>query len=381
MPGIYRSRLPHGTRERDDVDAGGAGSAQGRGSGGDRRACRVHVVDEQDPTPRGAGAEGATNVAAALCPRQPALRRQRPGAPEERCDGQLPASSELAGEPFRRMVPALQAPVSVRRDERNLVGGRRWHDLLDDQGGERREPAQPALLPGGDERPDRREWPRTRAQTPAVILYTSGSDGSPKGVIQTHTNFMQKTRVCADAFGTTPADRFAIFSTYTVGQGIMTALNALLFGAALCPYDVRHLGLEALAAWLKRERITIYVSSASLFRSFVRGFDGSTRFDDLRMIRIGGERVTPADVAAYRRVFTPTTRLLISYSATETGPISMHWVDDNEQYPDAIVPVGRPADGVTILIVGDDGRELGAGDQGEIVVRSARVRGRAEFKQ
>ena len=162
-------------------------------------------------------------------------------------------------------------------------------------------------------------------------------------MIQTHTNLMQKTRVCADAFGTTPADRFAIFSTYAVGQGIMTALNALLFGAALCPYDVRHLGLEALADWLKRERITIYVASASLFRSFVRGFDGSTRFDDLRMIRIGGERVTPADVAAYRRVFTPTTRLLISYSATETGPISMHWVDDNEHTPMGSCPsVARP---------------------------------------
>ena len=214
-------------------------------------------------------------------------------------------------------------------------------------------------------------WPAVRASDPAIILYTSGSDGTPKGVIQTHRNLLQKVGVCTRAFETTPADRFALFSTYAVGQGLITMLNALAVGAALCQFDVKQRGLDELAAWLEEERITIYVSSATLFRTLARALATPRPYPDLRLVRLSGERVTPADVMAHRRLFRDSARLLVSYSATETGLISMHFVDPEETFPDGVVPVGPPVEGMAVRVVDDQGRDLGDGEEGELIVRSA----------
>jgi acyl-coenzyme A synthetase/AMP-(fatty) acid ligase/aryl carrier-like protein len=215
-------------------------------------------------------------------------------------------------------------------------------------------------------------------------MYTSGSSGEPKGVVQTHRSVLQKIRATTLMLEITPADRIAMFSTYAVGQGLTAVFSALLRGGAVCQFDVRRQGLEQLARWLVEQRISIYISSATLFRSLVRTLDRSARFPDLRLIRLGSERVTTEDVDAYRRLFgvslthkttheseSTAPRLLIAYSSTETANISMHFVRPDEQFPDGIVPVGRPSEGVTVSVVDESGQPLPPGEEGEIVVRSA----------
>jgi len=215
-----------------------------------------------------------------------------------------------------------------------------------------------------------RVWPRVRPADPATILYTSGTSGKPKGVIQTHGNILNKVDVCAAAFATTPSDRFSLLTWYAMAQGTIVTANALLSGATLCAFNVRQEGLSALADWMVRERISIYVSVSTLFRSLARTLEPTRRFPDVRLVRIGGERVTVEDVAAYRRLFPPPTRLLVSYAATEAGPISLHEIGDGETFPDGVVPVGKALAGVTVLICDEHGRRLPDGDQGEVVVRS-----------
>src|SRR6185436_18069260 len=161
-----------------------------------------------------------------------------------------------------------------------------------------------------------RAWPRVEPADPATILYTSGTSGKPKGVIQTHGNILNKVDVCAVAFRTTRADRISLLTWYAMAQGMIVTASALLRGATLCAFDVRQEGLTALADWLVTQRISVYVSVASLFRSFARTLDPSRQFPDVRLVRIGGERVTPDDVAAHRRHF-PRARLLVSYAADE----------------------------------------------------------------
>ena len=213
-------------------------------------------------------------------------------------------------------------------------------------------------------------WPRVRAADPATILYTSGTSGKPKGVIQTHGNILNKVDVCAVAFRTTPADRFSLLTWYAMAQGMIVTASALLHGATLCVFDVRRDGLTALADWLVAERISVYVSVASLFRSFTRTLDPFRRFPAARLVRIGGERVTPDDVAA-QRVHFPRARFLVSYAATEAGPIAMHAVGADETFPDGVVPVGTPLNGVTVFVRDEAGRQMPDGEKGELVVRSA----------
>ena len=218
-----------------------------------------------------------------------------------------------------------------------------------------------------------RTWPCVRPTDPATILYTSGTSGKPKGVIQTHGNILKKVDVCAEAFGTTGADRFAVLTWLAMAQGTVIAANALLTGATLCSFNVRREGLTAFADWLVEQHISIYVSVASLFRTFARTLDSSRQFPDVRLVRIGGERVMPDDVAAYRRHFSPRSRFLVSYAATETGPIALHEVGPAETFPDGVVPVGKPFDGVTVLVRNEHGQQVPDGLTGELIIRSAYI--------
>ena len=64
---------------------------------------------------------------------------------------------------------------------------------------------------------------------------------------------------------------------------------------------MRRLGFERLAKWLEDERISIYISSATLFRALARAAAGELHCPDLRLIRLGSERVTVEDVRAAAR--------------------------------------------------------------------------------
>jgi len=214
-----------------------------------------------------------------------------------------------------------------------------------------------------------RRWPTLDVSDPAVISYTSGSTGQPKGVVQSHASIMQKLWATAQRLETTPDDRITMFSTYAVGQGMTAAMSALVCGATVCQFDVRRLGFERLAKWLVDERISIYISSATLIRALGRA-TGEVGCTGLRVVRVGSERVTVEDVAACRRMF-PQARMLIAYSSTETANIAMHVVGEHETFPSGVVPVGLPNPGVTVSIIDDAGEALQPGQEGEVVVQSA----------
>jgi amino acid adenylation domain-containing protein len=214
-----------------------------------------------------------------------------------------------------------------------------------------------------------RRWPTLDVSDPAVISYTSGSTGQPKGVVQSHASIMHKLWATAQRLETTPDDRITMFSTYAVGQGMTAAMSALVCGATVCQFDVRRLGFERLAKWLVDERISIYISSATLIRALGRA-TGEVGCTGLRVVRVGSERVTVEDVTACRRMF-PQARMLIAYSSTETANIAMHVVGEHETFPSGVVPVGLPNPGVTVSIIDDAGEALQPGQEGEVVVQSA----------
>ena len=165
-------------------------------------------------------------------------------------------------------------------------------------------------------------------------------------------------------------DRVTLFATFGTGQGSTMTLLTLLSGATLCPFKVREEGVTGLASWLRAHRITVYGSSVTLFRSLAKNLDDAVDYPDLRLIRIGGERVTPHDIELARRHF-PTAEFIHTYSATETGNIAMHRIPPNAQFAtNATVPVGRPSDGVRVRIFSEDGRDVPVGEVGEIVVCS-----------
>ncbi|MGH8772796.1 MAG: AMP-binding protein, partial [Burkholderiales bacterium] len=122
----------------------------------------------------------------------------------------------------------------------------------------------------------------------AYILYTSGSTGQPKGVLQNHRNVLNDIRQYTNTLAISADDRMTLLYSFSVNGAVRGIFGALLNGASLFPLDVKTKGFASLAQMMQRERITFYHSVPTMFRHFAATLNGGEDFSALRVIRFGG---------------------------------------------------------------------------------------------
>jgi amino acid adenylation domain-containing protein len=203
----------------------------------------------------------------------------------------------------------------------------------------------------------------------AQIIYTSGSTGQPKGVFRNHRRILHDIMLEINAAHICPDDRLIQLRSLSFGAGIKDVLKAMLSGAANFPYDVKTDGLSNLPDFLIRHRITIYISSPSIFRYFVRQLSGKEGFPFLRMIQLGGEPVSNHEVEAYKKHFAQNCLLLHRLSSTETGTLCLYFIGKETELSTVIVPVGYPVEGKEVFLLDENGDAVAPGEVGEIAVK------------
>ena len=204
----------------------------------------------------------------------------------------------------------------------------------------------------------------------ALLLYTSGSTGAPKGIVQSHRNVLHDTMHYTNRGRLTHEDRFLLISSVSFAASLRTIYTALLNGASLHPFDVNTEGFPRLAQWMREQAITIYRSVPTVFRYFVSTLTGDDQFPALRLLYLGGEPVSRTDVELYRRHFGRGCVLVNRLGSTETLTYRSSFIDHDTPIPEGPVPVGYAVPGKEVLIVDADGRPVPPGEAGEIVVRS-----------
>ncbi len=203
----------------------------------------------------------------------------------------------------------------------------------------------------------------------AVILYTSGTTGKPKGAELTHANLHTNATVAAGTLvEISDQDRLlgALPLFHSFGQ--TCCLNAAVCNGAMISLIPRFDPAKALEI-IGRDQITIFEGVPTMYNAMLavenrEDYDTST----LRLCLSGGAAMPAETMRSFEEAFN--CKILEGYGLSETSPVASFNHPDRERKPGSI---GTPIKGVEMKVVDDDGNEVEQGEVGEIVIRGHNV--------
>ncbi|MCH2133690.1 MAG: AMP-binding protein [Phycisphaerales bacterium] len=201
----------------------------------------------------------------------------------------------------------------------------------------------------------------------AVILYTSGTSGRPKGVMLTVDNLATNVAQCARWADFTRRDRFlgVLPQFHSFGLCVGTILPFSL--GCRVAYTAQFKVVRVLEL-MRSLRPTIFMAIPSMHNALLQAKSASADdFTSLRFLVSGGEPLPDAVYDGFAERFK--MRICEGFGMTETSPVT-NWTLPHEERRGT---VGRSLDGVEEIIVGDDGTRLGPDQDGELRIRGGNV--------
>lgn len=202
----------------------------------------------------------------------------------------------------------------------------------------------------------------------AVILYTSGTTGRPKGAMLTHNNLYSNARDVADYLGYSENDRivatlpvFHVFALTVVINAPLVKGATILLVPRFSPADVFSI--------VKEKQATIFAAVPTMYNFMYQFPDGNP--DDFKSVRIaisGGSSLPVALLHNFEEKFD--VRISEGYGLSEASPVTCFNPLDRERIPGSI---GTSIINVENKIINELGDELPDGEVGELIVRGPNV--------
>jgi long-chain acyl-CoA synthetase len=201
----------------------------------------------------------------------------------------------------------------------------------------------------------------------AVVLYTSGTSGRPKGVMLTGGNIGANVRQAAEWVDFGPSDRIlgVLPQFHSFGLTVLTMLPLATGASAV--YTARFVPRK-LIELAKEHRPTALVAIPSMYNALRLLRDAGK--DDLKSLRFavsGGEPLPEAVYDGFHERFG--IEINEGYGLTETAPVT-NWCRPHEQRRKC---VGRALPGIEQRIVGPDGKALGPNEDGEVRMKGPNI--------
>jgi long-chain acyl-CoA synthetase len=202
-----------------------------------------------------------------------------------------------------------------------------------------------------------------------VVLYTSGTTGTPKGAELTHANLRRNCSIVTQKLGGFSAEDVLLGALplfHSFGQ--TCAMNSGVgIGArvTLLPRFDPDKALEII----ERDRVTVFQGVPTMYNAMLHsGSAGGADTSTLRLCISGGSAMPAELMRAFEEKFG--CMILEGYGLSETSPVASFNHPDRERKPGSI---GTPIEGVEMEAWDDDGNEVPQGEVGEIVIRGHNV--------
>jgi long-chain acyl-CoA synthetase len=202
----------------------------------------------------------------------------------------------------------------------------------------------------------------------AVILYTSGTTGLPKGAELTHDNLRRNAEVNRDLLGLEEGVRVLGCLPLFHSFGQTCALNATIAARGVLTLLPRFDAEQALDL-LESERIEVFLGVPTMYAALAQAPSAATR--DLAALSTcvsGGAALPLGVLQSFESTFGCV--VLEGYGLSETSPTA---TTNRRDRPRKVGSVGVPVDGVEIGVVDDAGRPVPSGTVGEVVIRGHNV--------
>jgi long-chain acyl-CoA synthetase len=201
----------------------------------------------------------------------------------------------------------------------------------------------------------------------AVILYTSGTTGTPKGAELTHENLRRNAEVTGITLvqvGEEDVILGALPLFHAFGQ--TCAMNVAVAAGAELTLIPRFDPAKALEI-IQRDRVTVFEGVPTMYHAILHA-EGEHDISSLRLCISGGAAMPVEVMRAFEERFGCI--VLEGYGLSETSPVASFNHPDRERKPGSI---GTPIQGVELRAVGDDREPVAQGEVGEIAIRGHNV--------
>jgi long-chain acyl-CoA synthetase len=203
----------------------------------------------------------------------------------------------------------------------------------------------------------------------AVILYTSGTTGKPKGAELTHDSLYTNAAITADTLGNTTPDDVVLGALplfHSFGQ--TCSMNATMYAGGRLTMLPRFDPAKALEV-MQRDGVTIFMGVPTMYTALLNYPDrASYDTSRLRQCTSGGAAIPVEVLKGFEDAFGCS--VLEGYGLSETSPVASFNHPDRDHKPGSI---GTPIKDVEMKVADDDGTEVPPGEVGQIFIRGHNV--------